>query len=82
MTGIAEPLWHDEDDPASTDAVSTDTRSTDWTSTDAASTGHPQVDDALAALARVATRPPAEQIGAYEAAHEALRTTLSSIEES
>jgi hypothetical protein len=45
-------------------------------------TGHPQVDAALTGLAEVSRRPPAEQIGAYEAADEALRATLSSIEES
>jgi hypothetical protein len=45
-------------------------------------TGHPVVDAALAGLAAVTGRTPDEQIEAYEATHQALRDTLSTIEES
>ena len=43
------------------------------------STGHRQVDEALAALARVADAPPAEQVGPLAAAHDVLRQTLDAI---
>jgi hypothetical protein len=42
-------------------------------------TGHRQVDEALAELARVADAPPAEQVGPLAAAHEVLRETLDAI---
>lgn len=42
-------------------------------------TGHQQVDEALAALARVADRPPAEQVAPLAAAHDVLRQTLDAI---
>jgi hypothetical protein len=45
-------------------------------------TGHATVDGALAGLAQAASLPPAEQVGAYEAAHEALQQTLSTIDQS
>jgi hypothetical protein len=45
-------------------------------------TGHATVDGALAGLAQAAGLPPAEQVGAYEAAHEALQQTLSTIDQS
>ena len=44
-----------------------------------AATGHRQVDDALAALARVADAPPADQVGPLAAAHDVLRQTLDAI---
>jgi len=43
-------------------------------------TGHPAVDAALRSLANAAQLSPAEQIAAYEAAHQVLQETLSSIE--
>lgn len=42
-------------------------------------TGHPAIDEALARLARLENAPPAEQIGALTAAHDALRQTLDTI---
>ena len=45
-------------------------------------TGHPGVDAALARLDEVADRTPAEQVPAFDAAHRALTTTLSSIDQS
>jgi hypothetical protein len=44
-------------------------------------TGHPAVDAALTRLAGTAGHPPEEQIDAYESTHQALRETLSTIEE-
>jgi hypothetical protein len=43
-------------------------------------TGHPAVDGALADLAGVSDRPPAEQVGAYEAVHSVLQDVLRDIE--
>jgi hypothetical protein len=43
-------------------------------------TGHPAVDAALRSLANAAQLAPGEQIAAYEAAHQVLQETLSSIE--
>ncbi len=43
-------------------------------------TGHPAVDAVLRSLANAAHLPPAEQIAAYEAAHDVLRETLASID--
>ncbi|HEX5199931.1 hypothetical protein ACFQS1_31055 [Paractinoplanes rhizophilus] len=43
-------------------------------------TGHPAVDAALRSLANAAHLAPGEQIAAYEAAHQVLQETLSSIE--
>jgi hypothetical protein len=43
-------------------------------------TGHPAVDAALRSLANAAQLSPGEQIAAYEAAHQVLQETLSSIE--
>ncbi|WP_433365245.1 hypothetical protein ACQPZX_35470 [Actinoplanes sp. CA-142083] len=43
-------------------------------------TGHPAVDAALHSLANAAQLAPGEQIAAYEAAHQVLQETLSSIE--
>jgi hypothetical protein len=43
-------------------------------------TGHPAVDAVLRSLANAAQLPPAEQIAAYEAAHQVLRETLASID--
>jgi hypothetical protein len=45
-------------------------------------TGHPGVDAALARLDEVADGTPAEQVPAFDAAHRALTTTLSSIDQS
>lgn len=45
-------------------------------------TGHAGVDAALAELARCAESPPAEQVGAYEAAHRSLLATLATIDQS
>lgn len=45
-------------------------------------TGHPAVDEAVAALAAVTGRPPHEQVSAFERAHEILRQTLESIDQS
>ena len=42
--------------------------------------GHPAVDAALRSLANAAQLAPGEQIAAYEAAHQVLQETLSSIE--
>jgi hypothetical protein len=44
-------------------------------------TGHAAVDATLAELAEAAELPPAEQVGAYEAAHRALQQTLSDIDQ-
>ena len=43
-------------------------------------TGHPAVDSVLRSLANAAQLAPGEQIAAYEAAHQVLQETLSSIE--
>jgi hypothetical protein len=43
-------------------------------------TGHPAVDAALRSLANASQLAPGEQIAAYEAAHQVLQETLSSIE--
>ncbi|GIF26876.1 NADPH-dependent curcumin reductase CurA [Actinoplanes tereljensis] len=43
-------------------------------------TGHPAVDAVLRSLANAAQLAPGEQIAAYEAAHQVLQETLSSIE--
>ncbi len=43
-------------------------------------TGHPAVDAVLRSLANAAQLPPAEQIAAYEAAHDVLRETLAGID--
>lgn len=43
-------------------------------------TGHPAVDAALRSLANAAQLSPGEQIAAYEAAHQVLQETLSSID--
>ena len=43
-------------------------------------TGHPAVDAALRSLANASRLAPGEQIAAYEAAHQVLQETLSSIE--
>jgi hypothetical protein len=43
-------------------------------------TGHPAVDAVLRSLANAAHLPPAEQIAAYEAAHQVLRETLATID--
>ena len=43
-------------------------------------TGHPAVDAVLRSLANAAQLAPAEQIAAYEAAHQVLQETLSGIE--
>jgi len=45
-------------------------------------TGIAEVDSALAELAASAGMPPAEQVAAYESAHQALQRTLTTIEES
>jgi hypothetical protein len=42
-------------------------------------TGHPKVDEALAALRAAAELPPAEQIAPLTEAHQTLRETLDSI---
>lgn len=44
-------------------------------------TGHEAVDAAVRAVSNAAQLPVAEQLGAYEAAHQTLREVLSSIEE-
>lgn len=44
-------------------------------------TGHPEVDAALAALARTADLVPGEQVGAYEATHRTLSQTLATIDQ-
>jgi hypothetical protein len=44
-------------------------------------TGHPAVDGALAGLAEAASLPPEEQVGGYEAAHQALQQTLATIDQ-
>jgi hypothetical protein len=46
-----------------------------------AETGHSTVDSALSAVAGVASAPPAGQLAAYRAAHQALREALASIDE-
>ena len=46
-----------------------------------AGTGHPAVDAAVRAVANAATLPVAEQLAAYEGAHETLREVLASIED-
>jgi hypothetical protein len=43
-------------------------------------TGHPAVDAALRSLTNAAGLGPAEQIAAYEAAHQVLQETLASID--
>jgi hypothetical protein len=43
-------------------------------------TGHPAVDAALRSIANAGQLAPGEQIAAYEAAHQVLQETLSSIE--
>jgi hypothetical protein len=43
-------------------------------------TGHPQVDGALARLSSVADQTPEQQVAAYEAVHQALRQTLTTID--
>jgi hypothetical protein len=43
-------------------------------------TGHPAVDAVLRSLANAAQLAPGEQIAAYEAAHQVLQETLSSID--
>ncbi|GAA2658610.1 hypothetical protein [Paractinoplanes durhamensis] len=43
-------------------------------------TGHPAVDAVLRSLVNAAQLAPGEQIAAYEAAHQVLQETLSSIE--
>ncbi|MCU7730785.1 hypothetical protein ODJ79_44325 [Actinoplanes sp. KI2] len=43
-------------------------------------TGHPAVDAALRSIANAGRLAPGEQIAAYEAAHQVLQETLSSIE--
>ena len=43
-------------------------------------TGHPAVDAALRSLDNASQLAPGEQIAAYEAAHQVLQETLSSIE--
>ena len=45
-------------------------------------TGHPEVDAMLTGLARAGDLPPAEQVGAYEKAHQALQQTLKTIDQS
>jgi hypothetical protein len=42
--------------------------------------GHPAVDAALRSLANAAALAPAQQIAAYEAAHQVLQETLASID--
>jgi len=46
-----------------------------------AGTGHPAVDAAVQAVANAAPLPIAEQLAAYEGAHETLREVLASIED-
>ena len=43
-------------------------------------TGHPAVDAVLRSLDNAAQLAPAEQIAAYEAAHQVLQETLASID--
>ncbi len=43
-------------------------------------TGHPAVDDAVAAVQRVSHLSPAEQIPAYQAAFRTLQETLASVD--
>ncbi|GAB1692980.1 hypothetical protein [Krasilnikovia sp. M28-CT-15] len=43
-------------------------------------TGHPAVDAVLRSLDNATQLPPAEQIAAYEAAHQVLQETLASID--
>jgi hypothetical protein len=45
------------------------------------STRHPAVDAAIRAVVNAADLPPAEQLAAYEGAHQTLREVLASIEE-
>ena len=47
---------------------------------DAEETGHPAVDAALRSIANAARLAPAEQIAAYEAAHQVFQETLASID--
>jgi hypothetical protein len=44
-------------------------------------TGHRAVDEALRSLQNAADLPDAERIAAYEAAHQTLRETLSTIDD-
>ena len=46
-----------------------------------AGTGHPAVDAAVRAVANASELPVAEQLAAYEGAHETLREVLASIED-
>jgi hypothetical protein len=48
----------------------------------AGETGHPDVDTALAELARAERLPPDQQIAAYESVHRTLQDTLRTIEQS
>jgi len=48
---------------------------------EAQGTGHPAVDAAMRAVANAAALPVAEQLAAYEGAHETLREVLASIED-
>jgi hypothetical protein len=45
-------------------------------------TGLPEVDSAIADIAAAADSAPAEQLAAYEAAHQRLQKALTTIEES
>jgi hypothetical protein len=47
---------------------------------DGESTGHPAVDAVLRSLANAAQLAPADQIAEYEAAHQVLQETLTSID--
>ena len=44
-------------------------------------TGEPRVDEAMAVLADLAGRPPAEQVAGYEAIHRALQDTLATVDD-
>ena len=46
----------------------------------AEATGHPAVDEVLRSLGNAASLAPADQIGAYEAAHRVLQETLAGID--
>ncbi|MFY1671640.1 hypothetical protein ACN27G_16950 [Plantactinospora sp. WMMB334] len=69
--------------PAGTGPATPGDRSafSDRSAPDAGNSGHPAVDAALQAMANAADLPPADQIAQYEAAHQTLRETLATIDQ-
>lgn len=54
-----------------------DGRGRDRRGPDVVPTGHAEIDEALAALARLGDRPVTEHVATYDAIHHVVRTTLA-----